>query len=97
MSEVNLSSIYKSLLNVQVFCSQTNVLESRDIYARMTYFNKEKNFFTDTPSENLPKFVIGIFLDMLALPFLFICSMSLYTKLLPKEIQGKLIVCCNRH
>lgn len=44
--------------------------------------------YNDTPSENLPKFVIGIFLDMLALPFLFICSMSLYTKLLPKEIQG---------
>ncbi|VDI39211.1 Hypothetical predicted protein, partial [Mytilus galloprovincialis] len=40
-----------------------------------------------TPAENIWKFVIGIALDMLALPFLFTCSMSLYTKLLPKEIQ----------
>ncbi|XP_052083104.1 major facilitator superfamily domain-containing protein 8-like isoform X3 [Mytilus californianus] len=44
--------------------------------------------YNDTPAENIPKFVIGIALDMLALPFLFTCSMSLYTKLLPKEIQG---------
>ncbi|CAG2213333.1 CLN7 [Mytilus edulis] len=44
--------------------------------------------YNDTPAENIWKFVIGIALDMLALPFLFTCSMSLYTKLLPKEIQG---------
>ena len=63
---------------------------------KKNYKKKCCTFFTGTPAENLPKFVIGIFLDMLALPFLFICSMSLYTKLLPKEIQGKFI-CCNRH
>ncbi|KAK3105185.1 hypothetical protein FSP39_019216, partial [Pinctada imbricata] len=32
----------------------------------------------DEPSENVPKFAVGIILDMVALPFLAVCSVSLY-------------------
>lgn len=40
------------------------------------------------PSENLPKFIVGMILDMYALPFLVVCSISLYTKVTRKENQG---------
>ncbi|XP_033724859.1 major facilitator superfamily domain-containing protein 8-like [Pecten maximus] len=42
----------------------------------------------DSPSSNLPMFIIGMVLDMFALPFLVVCSISLYSKVTKKEHQG---------
>ncbi|XP_060077590.1 uncharacterized protein LOC132557119 [Ylistrum balloti] len=42
----------------------------------------------DEPSANLPMFIIGMVLDMFALPFLVVCSISLYSKVTKKEHQG---------
>ncbi|XP_069112864.1 major facilitator superfamily domain-containing protein 8-like [Argopecten irradians] len=42
----------------------------------------------DTPRANLPMFVIGMVLDMFSLPFLVVCSISLYSKVTKKEHQG---------
>ncbi|KAL4220986.1 hypothetical protein ACF0H5_019251 [Mactra antiquata] len=41
-----------------------------------------------TPAENIWKFIIGIILDMFALPFLVSASISLYSKITRKETQG---------
>ncbi|KAJ8320175.1 hypothetical protein KUTeg_001762 [Tegillarca granosa] len=42
----------------------------------------------DTPSENIAPFAVGVILDMFALPFLVVCSVSLYSKLTAKETQA---------
>ncbi|XP_062580382.1 major facilitator superfamily domain-containing protein 8-like [Saccostrea cucullata] len=42
----------------------------------------------ETPQRNIAFFAIGIILDMLALPFLVVCTISLYSKLTKKETQG---------
>ncbi|XP_041378290.1 uncharacterized protein LOC121390524 [Gigantopelta aegis] len=45
-------------------------------------------FSPDSPNETLWKFIVGIALDMLSLPFLIVCSVSLYSKLVSKDHQG---------
>ncbi|OWF44852.1 major facilitator superfamily domain-containing protein 8-like [Mizuhopecten yessoensis] len=42
----------------------------------------------DKPSTNLPMFIVGLVLDMFALPFLAVCSISLFSKVTKKEHQG---------
>ncbi|XP_064611794.1 uncharacterized protein LOC135475784 [Liolophura sinensis] len=38
--------------------------------------------------QNLPKFIVGLILDIFSLPFLIVCSVSLYSKVTHKETQG---------
>lgn len=42
----------------------------------------------DTPQKNIAFFAIGIILDMMSLPFLVVCSISLFSKLTRKDTQG---------
>ena len=46
------------------------------------------NSFSDDPSRNLWRFILGCVLDMFALPFLVASSISLYSKITRKETQG---------
>lgn len=42
----------------------------------------------DNPQKNIAFFALGIILDMIALPFLVVCSISLFSKLTRKDSQG---------
>lgn len=46
------------------------------------------NTSPETPKKNVTFFALGIILDMIALPFLVVCSISLFSKLTRKESQG---------
>ena len=49
-------------------------------------------FISDSPGENLWRFIIGCAMDMFGLPFLVACSISLYSKITRKETQGNLLI-----
>ena len=46
-------------------------------------------YVTENEAHNLPFILVSLFFNILGLPFLMVCSNSLYSKLTRKESQGE--------